>query len=66
MTDQTKSLIRHILTALSGVLIAIGLTSAAGIINFTLGNLDAVWEAILVITGFVAGFKGFKFGRTAT
>lgn len=66
MTEQTKSLIRHILTVLAGLLVALGLANAAGVVEFTLVNLDAVWNAILVIVGFITGFKGFKFGRTTT
>jgi len=66
MNDKTKSLIRHILTMLAGILTMLGLANAAGIVEFTLFNLDAVWNAILVIVGFITGFKGFNFGRATT
>lgn len=66
MNEKTLSLIRHSLTMLAALLTALGLASAAGIVNFTLFNLDSVWNSILVIAGFIAGFKGFNFGRTPT
>lgn len=59
MTDQTKSLIRHILTALGVLLAALGLTDASGLINDLLANLDGTWDAILVLVGTVTTVIGF-------
>ena len=59
MSEQTKSLIRHILTALGTILAVIGLNSAIPIIDFLQDNLDGVWAALDVIIGFVIALIGF-------
>jgi len=59
MTEQSKSLIRHILTALGMILVALGLGKYSGVIDFALGNLDGVWQSISVIIGFVTTLFGF-------
>lgn len=59
MNEKTKSLIRHILTALGTLVGVIGLESITGLITFLLDNLDAMWEAILTVVGFVTAILGF-------
>lgn len=59
MNDATKSLIRHILTALGVVLGLIGLDKFTGIVQFILENLDGVWSAIATLVGFVLTLFGF-------
>lgn len=59
MNNKTKSLVRHILTALGTVLVLLGLGDAAGVIEFVNGQLDIVNDAILVIVGFLTSVFGF-------
>lgn len=63
MNEKTLSIIRHVLTSLGVLAAALGLTSFAGIINITLVNLDAVWQAILTLIGAITAYKGFNAGR---
>lgn len=59
MTEQLKSTIRHILTALGVVVGLFGIGQATEVINFTLGNLDTVWASIVALVGFVTSIVGF-------
>ena len=59
MNEQTKSLIRHILTALGFVLGAVGVADAANVIEFLLADLDIIWDAVLVLVGVVTTVIGF-------
>ena len=59
MNDQTKSLVRHLLTALGFILSAIGIADAANIIDFLLADLDFIWDAVLVLIGVVTTIIGF-------
>lgn len=59
MTEQTKSIVRHILTALGAILMFLGLGKFTGIVDFLLENLDAVWQAIMVVIGFLTSLLGF-------
>lgn len=59
MTDQTKSLVRHLLTAIGFLLATLGLTDASGLVNDLLANLDGTWDAILVLVGTVTTVIGF-------
>ena len=59
MTNQTKSLIRHMLTALGVLLAALGLGNASGLIEELLSNLDVIWDAVLVIVGTIVTIVGF-------
>jgi len=59
MTDQTKSLIRHILTALGFLLATLGIADAADIVDFLLVELDTLWDAILVVVGAITTVIGF-------
>ena len=59
MTEQTKSLIRHILTALGFVLGLVGLDKFVPIVSTLQQNLDVVWGAIMALVGVVTTLLGF-------
>ena len=59
MNEQTKSLIRHILTALGAVVGVIGLGSFSGAIDFILENLEGVAAAVTTIIGFAGAVLAF-------
>lgn len=59
MNEQTKSLIRHILTALGFVLGLFGLGKLTGLVDILLQNLDVLWSAISSIVGVVLMIIGF-------
>lgn len=66
MNEQTKSLIRHILTALGFVLGLVGLNKFTGVIDYLIQNLDAIWSAVLALVGFVTSIFGFFKDRPAS
>ena len=59
MNEQTKSIIRHLLTALGVVLGFVGLSKFTGLLDILNQNLDTVWNAVLTIVGFVTTLVGF-------
>ena len=59
MNEQTKSIIRHLLTALGVVLGFVGLSKYTGLLDILNQNLDGVWNAALTIVGFVTTLIGF-------
>lgn len=59
MNESTKSLIRHILTALGVLLAATGMADAAELVNGTLADLNKLWDAVLVLVGFVTSVVAF-------
>ena len=59
MTDKTKSMIRHILTAIGFLLGALGLADAAGAVEFLIADLNNIWDAVLVLSGAVITVVGF-------
>lgn len=59
MTEQTKSLIRHALTVLGTMLVMLGLTKWAPIVQYLLDNLDSFWAAVTGILGVVTTLIGF-------
>lgn len=59
MNEQTKSLIRHILTALGFLLSALGVADAANVVDFLLADLDIIWDAVLVLIGVITTVIGF-------
>ena len=63
MTEQTKSLIRHLLTAVGFLLAALGIADAAEIVDLLLADLDKTWDAILVLVGAVTTIGGFFKGK---
>ena len=66
MNEQTKSLIRHILTALGFVLGLVGLNKFTGVIDYLIQNLDAIWSAVLALASFVTPIFGFFKDRPAS
>ena len=63
MNESTKSLTRHILTALGVLLAALGLADASELVNGTLAQLDAIWDAALVLVGFGTSVVAFLSGK---
>lgn len=59
MNESTKSLIRHILTALGTILTLLGLNQFTGVVDFMLESFDGVWGAIELLVGFVIALIGF-------
>lgn len=59
MKENTRSLIRHILTALGTILTLIGLNSVVPVVDFLMENLDSVSNAVEVIIGFLLAAYGF-------
>lgn len=59
----SKSLLRHILTALGAVLAFLGIGNMTGLINILTTNLDIVWEAVTSIVGVVVMVIGYFKGR---
>lgn len=59
MNESTKSLIRHILTALGTILALLGLNQFTGVVDFMLESFDGVWGAIELLVGFVIALIGF-------
>ena len=64
INEQTKSLIRHILTAVGLLVTALGLGEWMGLVDLFTGNLDSIFGAIEVIGGFVLAVIGFFRDRT--
>lgn len=62
----TKSLVRHILTGIGVLLTALGVGKFAGIIDFTLVNLDGTWQAVTTIIGVITTIYGYFKGKTTT
>lgn len=65
MNEKTKSLIRHILTALGFVLGLVGLNKFTGVIDYLIQNLDTIWAAVLTLVGIVTSIFGFFKDRPA-
>lgn len=59
MNNQTKSLIRHALTALGTILVLLGLDNWVGVVEYLQTSLDGVWDAIIALVGFVTTIIGF-------
>lgn len=59
MNEQSKSLVRHLLTAIGFLLATLGLADASDMVNGLLANLDGIWDAILVLSGTIIGIVGF-------
>ena len=59
MNTPLKSMIRHALTALGTILTLIGLNDAIPVIDFLQNSLDYVWEAAVILIGFVTTLIGF-------
>jgi phage-related protein len=63
MNEQTKSLLRHILTALGVVLGLVGANKVVPVISFLQDNLDGVWAAVSSLIGFVTALLAFFSGK---
>jgi len=59
MNEKTKSLIRHLLTALGTVVGLIGLNGFVPVLDFLAESLDQVWDSVVVVLGFVTTVLGF-------
>ena len=59
MTESTKSLIRHLLTALGTVVALVGLNGWLPFLDFLTESLDVIWDAVVVIIGFVTAVYGY-------
>lgn len=59
MSPQTKSLIRHVITALGLVFAALGLGKYTGLLDSILANMDGVIEAVTTVVGFVMMVLGY-------
>tara|TARA_Y100000389_G_C17333718_1_gene449491 strand:+ start:705 stop:947 length:243 start_codon:yes stop_codon:yes gene_type:complete len=59
MTENTKSLIRHLLTMVGTILGLAGLNDFVPILDFLINSLDGVWDALIVILGFATTIFGF-------
>ena len=63
--NMSKSVLRHILTALGAVMVFIGLGKWTGLTDILLANLDAIWAAVSTISGVIVTLVGFFKGRSA-
>ncbi len=63
MDNKTKSLIRHILTAVGTIITLIGVNSVVPIITFIQNNFDGVWEAASTVIGALITIYGYFFKR---
>ena len=59
MKQETKSLVRHILTAVGFLLGALGLADWADLVDVLLVELDSAWDAGLIIVGIAMQVIGF-------
>lgn len=59
MNETTKSLVRHIITALSFVLGLVGLNKFTGLLDIVTQNIDGLFAAIATIAGVVGSIIGF-------
>lgn len=59
MTEQIKSLIRHILTALGVLLTLLGVDKLIPVVEYLQTNLDGVFAAITTLVGVVVTIIGF-------
>ena len=62
---MTKSLLRHILTAIGSVLVFLGFGKFTSLIDILVQNLDVVWDAVVALIGFVLTVWGFFKNRPA-
>lgn len=59
MNESTKSLIRHVITALGTVIALIGLDDWVPLLDLLQNSLDSVWDSIVVVIGLVTSVLGF-------
>ena len=63
MTDQAKSLTRHIITALSFVFGLVGLNKFTGLLDILTQNIDALFAAVSTVGGVAGMILGFFKGK---
>lgn len=63
MNDKTNSLIRHILTALSTVLMLVGLSKFVPVLQYLIDHLDSLFAAITSIVTTVTAVYGFFYKK---
>lgn len=59
MNESTKSLIRHILTAIGAIAMTLGIDSFTGIIEYIQSNFDQVTASVTAVIGFLTTLFGF-------
>lgn len=59
MTTISKSAVRHLLTAIGTLVALVGLNELLPVISFLQTSLDTVWEAVVIIIGFITALIGF-------
>ena len=59
MTKITKSLVRHVLTALGMVLGIVGLGDMVGFIDILISDVDQIWDGVAMFIGFFTSYKAF-------
>jgi hypothetical protein len=59
MTEQIKSLVRHLLTALGVLLTLLGVDKLIPVVEYLQTNLDGVFAAITTLVGVVVTIIGF-------
>lgn len=59
MTEQIKSLVRHLLTAVGILLTLLGVDKHIQVIEYLQTNLDGVFAAITTLVGVVVTIIGF-------
>lgn len=59
MKESTKSLIRHVLTALGFILAAVGANEWTGLVDILSNNLEGVSAAVATVIGLVTMIGGF-------
>lgn len=64
MTEQTNSLIRHLLTALSTVLMFVGLSKFTPILQYLIDNINAIGGAVTTLVTIGTAIYGFFYKKT--
>ena len=59
MNVITKSVIRHLLTALGALLGVIGLNHFVPVLDYLQNSLDTIWDSVIAIIGVVTTLIGF-------
>jgi len=58
-TEQIKSLVRHLLTAIGVFLTMFGIDKLIPVVEYLQGNLDGLFAAITTLVGIVMTILGF-------
>ncbi len=60
---MSKSVLRHLLTALGIVIGLVGLKDVVPVLQFLQDNLDQIWDSVVALIGVVTTIIGFFVGR---